>query len=74
MNECLENDDDDEEAHSRSPSCFFTTPCISDNDTGEHTIHSTVVTCSDTPSACARYQWIFVWTPDWLLHDGLVIQ
>ena len=33
MNECLENDDDDEEAHSRSPSCFFTTPCISDKDT-----------------------------------------
>ena len=40
MNECLDNDDDDEEAHSRSPSCFFTTPCISDADTGEHTIHS----------------------------------
>jgi len=74
MNECLDNEDDDEEAHSRPPSCFFTTPCISGADTPEHTIHPSVVPCPVTLSTCARYQWIFVWTPDWLMQDGLVIR
>jgi len=74
MNECLDNDDDDEEAHSRSPSCFFTTPCISGADTPEHTKLPSVVPCPDTPSTCARYQRIYLWIPDYLMQDGLVIR
>ncbi len=73
MNKCPDNDDDDEEAHSRSPTCFFTTPCISDADTEELTIPLSDVPCPDFQfPEYVGYQGIFLWIPDYLMKEGLI--
>ncbi len=45
MNECLNSDDDDEEAHRWSLPCFFTRNCLNSVDAEIQTIRSARASC-----------------------------
>jgi hypothetical protein len=73
MNECLNNDEDDEEAHRWSSSCFFTTNCVSSADTQRQTIlFHDVPLCNPLPSAGDRCPATFLCTREFRKHNGLI--
>ena len=73
MNECLNNDDEDEEAHRWSFSCFFTINCVSPADAGAQTIPFHQVPCFDPlfPEG-DRYREIFSCIGMVRKHNGLI--